>query len=149
MKPSPTLTAIVTEYALTSIQNPNGLGEILRAWAFPGDGYGCYSNFDVRPEFVKAPVTPREFAFLWGRQFDEEDGEPDKYFGYCDGEAIKEISWFKHPNGIEMGWHWDGDGNLAFYVPELADEHYSGAVVNGDCKKDNEWKFVWRSEIEH
>lgn len=106
--PKTSLAAVMDEYAASVCpQHPDALGEVLRAWAFVGEGTGCYSTFDVRP----------------------------------DREEIELIRWFKHPNGIEMGWHWDGDGCLAFFVPELADEDYTGAVTNGDCKKDYGWRF--------
>lgn len=134
------LDQIIIENALTSKEHPDALGEILRAWAFVGKGYGCYSNFDVRPDAVPAEVTPREFALLWGREYEGDDTSPNSW-GYCDVEAMKEIRWFKHPSGIEFGWHWDGDGTLAFYVPELADEYHNGVVLNRDCKKDYEWQF--------
>lgn len=126
------LNEILQEFALSSRSHANSLGEILRAWAFPEE-YGCYSSFDVRPEFVKVEATTREFRFLCGREF-----EPDH--GY-DAEEISRIQWFKHPNGIEMGWHWDGDGTLAFFIPELIEPRYSGALVNTDCKKDNCWEW--------
>jgi hypothetical protein len=113
----------------------NVLGELLRAWAFIGKGCGCYSNFDVRPEFARADVTPREFAFLWGRYYRPDDIVPSDW-GYCDGDAISEIAWFKHPSGIEMGWHWDGDGCLGFFIPQA-----NIVLRNGDCKKDHEWEF--------
>jgi hypothetical protein len=137
------LDQIITEYGRQAREHPNAIGEILRAWAFPGDGYGCYSTFELRPEFAPVTPTPREFAVLWMRPYDPRDTAPST-MGYCDAEAITEIQWFKHPNGIEVGWYWDGDGTLAFVSDELADEHYTGAVVNGDCKKDNEWRFQER-----
>jgi hypothetical protein len=129
------LAEVAREYAKLQRKDANGLGEMLRAWAFPGKGYGCYSNFDYRPEFVAQKVTPREFGLLWGRGFDPNDTDPSSW-GYCDAEAMKEIRWFKHPNGIEMGWHWDGDGCLAFVIPGI------GAIYNSDCKKDYEWEWT-------
>lgn len=134
------LDEIITEYGRVARDHPDAIGEILRAWAFTGEGTGCYSTFDVRPEFVAVPPTIREFGFLWGRDFREDDINPSDW-GYCDTDAIKEISWFKHSNGIEMGWHWDGDGSLAFYVPELEDEWFNGVVCNHDCKCDHDWRF--------
>ena len=131
------LQGIARQYVVSLIENKNAdaIGEILRAWAFVGKGFGCYSNFDIRPEFAKVDVTPREFSFLWGRQFDPDDKDQNSW-GYCDCEAIKEVNWFKHPCGIEMGWRWDGDGCLAFYVPEL-----NAIFSNGDCKCDYDWRF--------
>lgn len=132
------LRDIFTEHFTVSKKMANPLGELLRAWAFPGDGYGCYSNFTLRSEFVETEATAREFSMLWGRRFDPNDSDENSW-GYCDVEAIKEISWFKHPNGIEVGWHWDGDGCLAFYVPEQEPGHR--VLATHDCKHDDEWKF--------
>ena len=139
-KPSPALAAIMTDYATVAFDHPDALGEILRAWAFPGKKYGCYSTFEVRPDVIRVEPTIREFEFLWGRSFDANN---DDASGWCsiDSEEILRIQWFKHPSGIEFGWHWDGDGCLAFFVPELIDEYHNGCVVNSDCKKDYGWEF--------
>jgi len=133
------LEEIIKEYCLVSKEHADALGEILRAWAFVGEGYGCYSNFKVRPEFEKVEPTVREFKLIMGRPFsaDTRDtgwGDPDSYY-------MEAIRWYKHPSGIEMGWIWDGDGLLAFYVPELEDEYYNGVISNSDCKKDSGWNF--------
>jgi hypothetical protein len=120
-------------FELRGLRDQNIAGEFLRAWAFVGKGYGCYSTFEVRADLEKADATPREFGFLWGREFRPEDDKPDGWFGYCDADAIKAISWFKHESGIEMGWHWDGDGTLAFFVPGI------GVLRNSDCKHCDGW----------
>lgn len=135
-----TLALILRQYADSCRHSPDALGEILRAWAFVGEGFGCYSTFEVRPEFNLVEAGPREFRFLWGRDYRRGDTKKNSW-GYCDADALKEISWYAHPCGIEMGWHWDGDGNLAFYVPELEDKHYDGSLHNSDCKKNYDWKF--------
>ena len=139
-KPSPTLAQIMTDYAQVAFDHPDALGEILRAWAFPGNEYGCYSTFEVREDLMPVRAGRREFEFLWGRPFDDEKNDIN---GWCsiDAEEIERVRWFKHPSGIEMGWHWDGDGTLAFFIPELIDEYHNGCVVNSDCKKDYGWEF--------
>lgn len=130
---------VLSEYAQAAKESPNVIGEILRAWAFPADGYGCYSTFELRPEFSKKEPSAREFEFLWGRKFDPDSDEDG--WGSQDKEEIKNIRWFVHPNGIEVGWHWDGDGVLAFFSKELESEDCDGSVVNHDCKHDDEWSF--------
>jgi len=137
------LATIISEYCQVCKDHPNVLGEIMRAWAFPGEGTGCYSNFDVRCDFEEVAATPREFAMLWGREYNSDDENPNEW-GYYDVEEIEAIRWFKHPSGIEMGWHWDGDGMLAFYIPEQEDKFYSGVLINSDCKKDYAWEFQVR-----
>jgi hypothetical protein len=138
------LDNILVEYAKTCRDHADALGEILRAWAFPGDEYGCYSTFDVRPEFVEVSPSEREFRMIMGR-----GSYPDSSdYGAIDGDSsiLKSIQWYRHPNGIEMGWYWDGDGVLAFYVPEIVDDAFNGVISNGDCKKDYGWEFHWRNE---
>lgn len=134
-----TLKQIAVEHIEAIKASPDALGEVLRAWAFLEE-YGCYSCFDLRPEFEEAEPTPREFAFLWGRAFDPTDNNPNEW-DYCDVATIKKISWFKHPNGIEVGWYWDGDGTLGFFVPELADKDCDGSLSNSDCKCSYGWSF--------
>lgn len=118
--------------------DPCEIGEILREWAFPGQGYGCYSTFEVRPECQQVKASPREFAMLWGRPYEGNQRPDPSGWSSIDAEEIERIVWHKHPNGIEFGWHWDGDGTLAFYVPELL-RH--GILHNGDCKKADEWDW--------
>lgn len=143
---SSALREIIIEYCQVAKDHPDALGEILRAWAFPGDGTGCYSNFDVRKDFVEVQAGPREFELLFGRPLDEDEGENS--WGWDDRAEMKRILWYKHPSGIEMGYHWDGDGCLGFFVPELIDEYYNGMVVNHDCKKDHDWRFEEHNEKE-
>jgi hypothetical protein len=126
-------------YLLTAKRlDANDIGEMLRKWAFPGDGYGCYSTFDVRPECEEVKATKREFEFLWGRPFNDEQVADSTGWLSIDAEEIDRIVWYRHPSGIEFGWHWDGDGCLAFHVPELGSH---ALLRNSDCKKDYEWEF--------
>src|SRR6185312_12602247 len=99
----------------------------MRYWAFIGKGYGCYENFDVREDSNFSQMSPREVAILFGRPFD-----PNYE---ADNECLKEAAWFKDKSGIEFGWWWDGDGTLAFVIPEV------GILRNSDCKKDHDWEF--------
>lgn len=116
------------------IEDPNSLGELLRNWAFKEE-YGCYSCFDLIDGFSGVEVTPREFKMMWHRDYNPES--TGEYWGDPDSWYIKRISWHKHWCGIEVGWFWDGDGTLLFYVPEI-----NAVVMNTDCKKSYGWEFM-------
>jgi hypothetical protein len=138
------LEDIIKQYCLSIKDHPDGLGEILRAWAFVGDGYGCYSTFELRPEFEEVKPFCHEFKKLFGRPYSADTretgwGDPDPWY-------LERMSWFKHPNGIEVGWLWDGDGTLCFYIPELEDDFIDGTLTNSDCKKDHGWEFGYREQ---
>ncbi len=132
------LQEIFSKYVDTLHTVPDAVGEVLRNWAFVGDGYGCYSNFDIRIEFQPKEVGYREFKMLMGRDYEMILSD---WGGETDEELRQEIRWFVHPNGIEMGYYWDGDGTLLFYIPELVKDEFDGTVVNMDCKKNNGWEF--------
>lgn len=110
-----------------SLKEPNRIGEALRAWAFPGPGCGCYSNFDVRPDFV--PISPEEPENRWivagmlGRNDDDE----------VSAEYMAGATAYRAPNGLVVAWYWEGDGLLAFLMRD------QWALTNSDCKKDYEW----------
>lgn len=114
---------------IMTLKDPNVIGEALRAWAFPGPGYGCYSNFDVRPDFV--PVSPKEPENRWivsgmlGRNDDDE----------VSAEFSHGATAFLAPNGLVVTWYWDGDGLLAFLMRDQF------ALTNSDCKKSDEWSM--------
>jgi hypothetical protein len=44
-------------------------------------------------------------------------------------------SCFRHSNGIEMRYFWDGDGSLAFILPD------GRVLINTDCKKTYDWRY--------
>lgn len=131
-----TLNEILARYK--DKDDPNFIGEALRDWAFVKHdeySYGCYSTFDLIPEFKPMEFTEREFFFLYGRKPDFENND---LYWYDDRDVFKRARWFKNiDNGIEVGWYWDGDGTLAFYIPED-----NIVVCNGDCKKSNTWEFI-------
>lgn len=137
---------LLRQYAEAMIESPDAVGEVLRKWAFVGEGVGASSNFDVHPDFEEVEEkTAIHFLRLFGRPFDSRNGGFDSW-GDSDSYIIENMRWFRHPTGIEMGWYWDGDGLLSFYVPELEDEFYSGCISNSDCKKMHGWDFVERYE---
>lgn len=110
--------------------DPNALGEMLRDITFVGEGYGCYSDFDLLPEAVKLSKADRE---IFWRASKYED--PEEVAGMGEG-CIYSIGDYR----IEMVYYWDGDGVLAFRV-------YKGLQIlahieNDDCKKNYRWEHV-------
>lgn len=111
----------------------NGLGEVLRAITFVGDGYGCYQNFDVRPD---ATSWPREqvHAFV-EKMFPNHMDGPDFVVGRTNGYTFKEGNIT-----VDVFWYWDGDGTLYFRAQE--GDVILGEVINYDCKCDYDWRAV-------
>lgn len=107
-----------------AVNDPVILGELLRAYCFVGEGYGCYSTFDLRDEFkeVEDEIATNLLSFK------------DEWWG--EGEEMSPVSY---TNGdIVVSWLWDGDGTLYF--------RYDGnEIINTDCKKAYEWDFVSRN----
>lgn len=105
------------------------LGETLRELVFTGDGYGCYSTFDVRDG--AQPWPERQRAAFW------------QALEHTDAEDVAELARLGSGYTVQIGalnvgvcWYWDGDGVLAFAV---TDGHTRRVVVNTDCKKDYGW----------
>lgn len=136
------LQEIFQKHIATLMNDPNAVGEVLREWAFV-DGYGCYSTFTLIPKFEKVEPSFLEFRKIIGRPYNP--SIKDSYgWGDSDDEIMKMLQWYKHPNGIEVGWYWDGDGVLCFFSPELKDNYFDGTVTNTDCKKSSGWEFGTR-----
>lgn len=139
---------LLYKYAEDLIDSPDAVGEVLRRWAFVCEKgeYGCYSSFDVIPEFTELKdeeKTALHFKRMFGRPFDSRNGAD-----WCDSDSdiMKSIRYFIHPTGIEMGWYWDGDGVLTFYVPEMEDDLFDGTISNSDCKKSYGWEFGYKGD---
>jgi hypothetical protein len=109
---------------------PCGLGEALRAITFVGDGFGCYSDFNVRTD-----ATP------WSREqiksFVGDNDDSDFIVKAAEGYTFQEGGVT-----IDAFWYWDGDGTLQFRVKEGG--KVIREVTNTDCKQDCGWE-----EIEH
>lgn len=108
----------------------NGLGEALRALTFVGNGFGCYQNFDVRPDAIVLQNDER-LRFIgnnrsslehWGTLFDGND-----IYRYC----VDCLT-------IDIFWVWDGDGMLYFRLRDS--EETLAEIINYDCKHTNEWE---------
>lgn len=110
----------------------NLAGEIYRRWAFPGPGYGCYSSFDVRTDLVSIDPLSNDHAILGKVLSDTDSLEAARAF--FDDVGVRPAG-YRSPEGILVGWYWDGDGVLVFIDGQVA-------LVNDDCKKDYCWKHV-------
>jgi len=106
--------------------DPNEFGELLREYCFtPKHKTGCYSTFDLLPEFIKKQPPDRILYILLGANYKTND--------YLQG--MEELIHYYTNGAIEVAWYWDGDGTLYF---READKE----AINTDCKKDYEWQ--WR-----
>lgn len=116
--------------AILDIKDPNELGETLRALTFPGEGYGCYRNFDVREGATGWAEDAQRAFWTWLDHCDP---------GYVD-ECVQLGEGYDYLLGgllVNVAWYWDGDGTLAFGA-------WSGGarrvVINTDCKKSRHWQ---------
>lgn len=132
----------------TDTMDANVLGEFLREITFVGEGYGCYSTFDVRAD---ATELPQEYCKDFFRQhagdraYFDEDYEGIVFIGHR--FALDDVV-------IEVIWYWDGDGCLVFRlfpidwmdwhdpVAQATDRHPARVVMNNDCKKSYNWEEV-------
>ncbi|MDE1834859.1 MAG: hypothetical protein KGH64_06000 [Candidatus Micrarchaeota archaeon] len=133
-------------------EEPNGLGEMLRSVAFVpdefGGDYGCYSTFEVHPDFkkVEAKSTLGKkliIAMLGNSVEDRVDGDGKQM---TDDQVVEEFlsdysSVDLYTSGdIHLAWYWEGDGTLLFAI-----ESEKFALINRDCKKDYGWEQVcWK-----
>ncbi len=112
---------------LDSEDNPDAVGEFLRSSFFNqknveeswGDyrQLGCYQTFEWRED-----VEPLDSLLV-----DQEDS-------IWTGDL--NLKWTRgQKNDIECRWYWDGDGTLAFHLPD------GKWLVNVDCKKNYEWNL--------
>jgi len=115
-----------------TMEDPNEFGEELRDYIFVEDKYGgdlgCYSTFDVRPEFTREECPKRIAEILMGAPSEwnpvkEWEEDRKKHCAY----------WTCGP--LFVAWFWDGDGTL--YIQEG-----SRAAINIDCKKTYGWEWV-------
>lgn len=120
-------------------RNPDEVGEALRSSFFVEEvkktrygkyrAMGCYESFDWQPDVEVLPQLSLE----------EVHNHPagstaDDLCWACDASDLK---WTRgKKNGIECRWYWDGDGTLAFGLPD------GRWLVNTDCKKSHGWYLV-------
>lgn len=122
--------------------NPDAVGEFLRSSFFDEKdreaewgGYrdtGCYTTFDWREDVEELPQER-----VWSDQKLLADVGSEALIADCD----RQLMWIRgRKNQIECRWYWDGDGTLAFHLPD------GKWLVNHDCKKDHDWNLVDREE---
>ena len=115
-----------------TMKSADEFGEALRDYCFVpneyGQDFGCYSTFDLLPEF--SPSIPSEWIveLLIGKKPSPENDDFDW------GDERKRINCFSSPHCV-VAWFWDGDGSL--YVSDR-----KRAALNNDCKKSYGWKWV-------
>lgn len=113
----------------------DALGEFLREYTFAGEGYGCYTIFDVREDAIA--LTPEERMELVRNIY------PDYYNEDLEGTlqdiytASSAYAFEYDDYNIIVFWWWDGDGTLAFIIRH--GEDIIRAIFNDDCKKSYGW----------
>ena len=112
--------------------DPEVFGETLREYVFVQDKYGgdfgCYSTFDVRPEFQLKECPPRIAELLMGASSD--------WHPFHEWEKDRKKRCVYRTNGeIVVAWYWDGDGTLYFKEGDRE-------AINNDCKKGYGWEWV-------
>ena len=116
------------------LDDPNIFGETLREYCFVGDGFGCYSTFELLPEFYKINDAKQKKDFI-DRLCKEWYGTSYNY--EPENEEKDSLSKNLYTNGnIIITWYWDGDGTLI-----IAEKNK--IAVNGDCKKDYGWYWLY------
>lgn len=129
-------------------QNPDAVGEALRSAFFdekmvkPRHGLsyretGCYSTFEWQPD-----VEPLPSLLIETEHTHPEGEEADDLCWACDSTAKWTRGRKKFQNEtIECRWYWDGDGTLAFSLPD------GRWLMNDDCKKSYGWEILDREEL--
>ena len=113
----------------------NFVGELLHYRCFiPKDQIGCYSTFELTPDFKKV-----EYESELGEKLLKFLNEDDSFENelYPLSEFIEDYHPTLYSNGeISIAWYWDGDGTLLFHTKEFT-------LINTDCKKkDYGWSLL-------
>lgn len=108
----------------TADLDPNELGEMMRKSLFRGSEKGCYTDFDVSPNWQKLIFDEYAFTMVMERPSEGED----------DVEVFKNGEHYTHiDRQIDAAWYWEGDGTLTFFVD-------GRGIINPDCKKQYNWR---------
>jgi hypothetical protein len=112
------------------INDADCLGEILLKYCFIGEGRGCYSNFNLRPEFRLYTAGKDQFSrhllgdcISWMTESDYEQ-EINSINSYIDAELDLVIVWL-----------YEHDGHLVFKFGDIM-------LENTDIKKSYGWRFI-------
>lgn len=124
------LSKIATIICDQVFEDPNFLGEVLLRHSFVGEGRGCYSDFELNPDFRESDRIRGEFS-------DRFFGLPDIYTVEEYQEEVERISAYINPEiDLSICWSWaNGDGHLIFKIGDVV-------LENTDIKKDYTWKFI-------
>jgi hypothetical protein len=110
--------------------DPNKVGEYLRDESFIKVNkfdYGCYSTFELQPNFKQ--ITGNRRLRLLGKLMN---------FDFCCrkiSENLFAYVRFDNNQPLIIAWYWDGDGTLLFATKSFI-------IINTDCKKDDCWEQV-------
>lgn len=126
------LTVLLKRLAKTT---HNGLGEVLRALTFVGKGYGCHSNFDVRPDAVLWPEDCRRFFVELATPYLSPDA-----LAHCITHGRCCYRYHIENLTVDVFWFWDGNGTLCFRLRE--DDKILAQIINHDCKCPDEWEEI-------
>jgi hypothetical protein len=108
------------------------LGEALLEYAFPGDGRGCYSNFELRDSFVPFPEGVDKYKnYLLGSIYEVDEDYPEEF--HCPEELKRIHSFIDSETNLKVAWFWDGDGHLIFESDDFC-------IENPDIKKSSRWR---------
>lgn len=122
-----------------------GLGELLRAVTFVGEGCGCYENFNIRSDATKWSEEQLN-AFIAEHLRDDKhpNNEKEKFIPSWDLDIIRHrvegYTFTEDGLTVDVFWYWDGDGTLAFQVKK--DGKVKHILVHHDCKNDYEWENI-------
>lgn len=106
-------------------KNPDAVGEYLRSMFFREEGehdVGCYTVHEWRENVEPLPPRPVDFDL------------PDDLQWTRGRKLVPTGNGTQHAP-IECRWYWDGDGVLAFKLPD------GRWLVNSDCKKPFDWRL--------
>lgn len=107
-------------------EDPNIIGEVLRAKFFKPGGLGCYEIFNLQDDVKVLPDEPQEwFDFNF---------DPPKMVSDRPEPEYPEFYTVAIKDDVKMRYYWDGDGYLEFILPD------GSVIYNSDCKKTWGWR---------
>lgn len=123
---------------------PNTVGERLREETFAGEGYGCYSTFELRDDARIWTADEQRRFWLDVDRIAREDPEELELMV----EAGQGCTFSLEGLTVEAGWWWEGDGTLCFRITDQ-DGQVLRRIINTDCKKSYDWQELDPVDCEH
>lgn len=126
---------IALDYLLLTTK-PEIFGEALREYAFVGEGLGCYSTFELKPEFKEVDKTS-QCGINMILLLDTFEHSEDTYIATikADNPEFYDNCKLFSNDKINIGWYWEGDGTLLVMYGDKA-------AINTDCKKISTWSWL-------